>query len=71
MPSAGRKFLMAGRGGLNLTHSEPLPTLLDRYGPEAGPVRRAVEAFPPYAEYQTKTQRQIPVLLVEPVDAQP
>ena len=25
MPSAGRKFLMAGRGGLNLTHSEPLP----------------------------------------------
>ena len=25
MASAGRKFLMAGRGGLNLTHSEPLP----------------------------------------------
>ncbi|MFV0298566.1 MAG: NAD(P)/FAD-dependent oxidoreductase [Hyphomicrobiaceae bacterium] len=32
MPSAGRKLLMAGRGGLNLTHSEPLDTLLDRYG---------------------------------------
>ena len=28
MPSAGRKFLMAGRGGLNLTHSEPLPAFL-------------------------------------------
>ncbi len=31
MPSAGRKFLMAGRGGLNLTHSEPLPQFLARY----------------------------------------
>ena len=29
MPSAGRKFLMAGRGGLNLTHSEPLADFLD------------------------------------------
>ena len=29
MPSAGRKFLMAGRGGLNLTHSEALPEFLD------------------------------------------
>lgn len=32
MPSAGRKFLMAGKGGLNLTHSEPLEDLLSRYG---------------------------------------
>ena len=32
MPSAGRKFLMAGRGGLNLTHSEALPEFLRRYG---------------------------------------
>ena len=31
MPSAGRKFLMAGRGGLNLTHSEPLSAFLARY----------------------------------------
>ena len=31
MPSVGRKFLMAGRGGLNLTHSEPLDAFLDRY----------------------------------------
>jgi hypothetical protein len=49
MPSAGRKFLMAGRGGLNLTHSEALPEFLQRYGaamPHLGP---AVAAFPPDA----------------------
>ena len=32
MPSVGRKFLMAGRGGLNLTHSEPLERFVGRYG---------------------------------------
>ncbi len=32
MPSVGRKFLLAGRGGLNLTHSEPLDIFLTRYG---------------------------------------
>ena len=32
MPSVGRKFLVAGKGGLNLTHSEPLEQFLDRYG---------------------------------------
>lgn len=37
MPSVGRKLLMAGRGGLNLTHSEPLERLLERYG-EARPL---------------------------------
>lgn len=31
MPSAGRKFLLAGKGGLNLTHSEPMPAFLSRY----------------------------------------
>jgi uncharacterized flavoprotein (TIGR03862 family) len=31
MPSAGRKFLLAGIGGLNLTHSEPLDTFVTRY----------------------------------------
>lgn len=35
MPSVGRKFLLAGRGGLNLTHSEPLPAFIDRYGDKA------------------------------------
>jgi uncharacterized flavoprotein (TIGR03862 family) len=47
MASPARKFLLAGRGGLNLTHSEPLPAFLDRYGNEAADVRAAVEAFPP------------------------
>jgi len=47
MPSAGRKFLMAGRGGLNLTHSEPLEKLLARYGDAAAFLRPAIEAFPP------------------------
>ena len=32
MPSPARKFLLAGRGGLNLTHSEPLDVFLSRYG---------------------------------------
>ncbi len=35
MPSVGRKFLMAGRGGLNLTHSEPAAPFLARYGDRA------------------------------------
>src|ERR1700754_4470472 len=47
MPSLGRKFLMAGRGGLNLTHSEPLPTFLARYREAAPHLQAAIEAFPP------------------------
>ncbi len=47
MASPARKFLLAGRGGLNLTHSEALPAFLDRYGNEAADIRAAVEAFPP------------------------
>lgn len=38
MPSVGRKFLMAGRGGLNLTHSEPAEPFLARYGVRASVV---------------------------------
>ncbi|GEO99087.1 NAD(FAD)-utilizing dehydrogenase [Methylobacterium haplocladii] len=49
MPSVGRKFLLAGRGGLNLTHSEPLTAFLDRYHPRHPALRAAVEAFPPEA----------------------
>ena len=49
MPSAGRKFLLAGRGGLNLTHSEDLERLLGRYGAATGSLRAAIEAFPPAA----------------------
>src|ERR1700754_3687179 len=47
MPSAGRKFLMAGRGGLNLTHSEPLAAFLARYREAAPRLEAAVTAFPP------------------------
>ncbi len=49
MPSAGRKFLMAGRGGLNLTHSEPLPAFLARYREAAPWLEGAISAFPPGA----------------------
>ena len=49
MASAGRKFLMAGRGGLNLTHSEPLPDFLARYREAMPHLKAAVEAFPPEA----------------------
>jgi uncharacterized flavoprotein (TIGR03862 family) len=47
MPSPGRKFLMAGRGGLNLTHSEDLPQFLQRYGKAEPHLRRAIETFSP------------------------
>jgi hypothetical protein len=49
MPSAGRKFLVAGRGGLNLTHGEPLPQFLGRYGRATPRLTAAIEAFPPNA----------------------
>src|SRR5512135_3749313 len=49
MPSAGRKLLMAGRGGLNLTHSEPFETFVTRYGDAAAKLRPMLEAFPPSA----------------------
>jgi uncharacterized flavoprotein (TIGR03862 family) len=49
MPSAGRKLLMAGRGGLNLTHSEPFETFVARYGSAAPRLKPMLEAFPPAA----------------------
>ncbi|KRR19877.1 NAD(P)/FAD-dependent oxidoreductase [Bradyrhizobium retamae] len=49
MPSAGRKFLMAGRGGLNLTHSEPLPQFLTRYREAMPHLQAAIDVFPPQA----------------------
>lgn len=49
MPSVGRKFLMAGRGGLNLTHSEPLVTFVDRYGAARDDLAAHIQAFPPSA----------------------
>jgi uncharacterized flavoprotein (TIGR03862 family) len=49
MPSVGRKLLMAGRGGLNLTHSEEFSRFLSRYGSAAPRLAPALEAFPPAA----------------------
>jgi uncharacterized flavoprotein (TIGR03862 family) len=49
MPSAGRKLLMAGRSGLNLTHSEPLPEFVKRYREAMPKLAAAISAFPPDA----------------------
>jgi uncharacterized flavoprotein (TIGR03862 family) len=49
MPSAGRKFLMAGKGGLNLTHAEPLPQFAARYGERREQVAPWLSAFDPDA----------------------
>jgi uncharacterized flavoprotein (TIGR03862 family) len=47
MPTLGRKFLMAGRGGLNLTHSEDFERFAGRYGDAAPILRPMLEAFTP------------------------
>ena len=49
MPSVGRKFLLAGKGGLNLTHSERLPAFVGRYGEQAGAVADWLGDFGPEA----------------------
>ena len=45
MPSVGRKFLLAGRGGLNLTHAEPQASFLTRYGPRSAQLAPLLQAF--------------------------
>ena len=49
MPSVGRKFLLAGKGGLNLTHGEPLADFVQRYGARAPNVARWLDALSPDA----------------------
>ena len=49
MPTPARKFLIAGRGGLNLTHSEPLEQFLTRYEDAEDWLTPMVHAFPPAA----------------------
>ncbi len=49
MPTFGRKLLMAGRGGLNLTHSEPLDRFEARYGAATDRLKPCLDAFPPQA----------------------
>jgi uncharacterized flavoprotein (TIGR03862 family) len=45
MPSVGRKFLLAGKGGLNLTHSEAFEPFLGRYAERAATLRPLLQAF--------------------------
>ena len=47
MPSVGRKLLLAGRSGLNITHNEPLDDLLARYGHGAEHLATAIRTFGP------------------------
>ncbi|WP_246725417.1 TIGR03862 family flavoprotein [Beijerinckia sp. L45] len=49
MPSVGRKFLLAGRGGLNITHSEPLVPFLARYAEAEPHLRPSIEGWTPDA----------------------
>ncbi|NDF12353.1 MAG: TIGR03862 family flavoprotein [Proteobacteria bacterium] len=49
MASPARKFLIAGRGGLNLTHSEDMDTFLTRYGEASSWLSPSIHAFPPSA----------------------
>jgi uncharacterized flavoprotein (TIGR03862 family) len=49
MPSVGRKFLLAGKGGLNLTHSEALPAFVTRYGARSAQVAHWLELLSPQA----------------------
>ncbi|MBY0429734.1 MAG: TIGR03862 family flavoprotein, partial [Rhodospirillales bacterium] len=47
MPSVGRKFLMAGKGGLNLTHAEPFERFLTRYAGRRAVIEPMLRAFGP------------------------
>lgn len=49
MPSVGRKFLMAGKGGMNITHSEPLHAFAGRYGSREKNIAPLLESFNPDA----------------------
>ena len=49
MPSVGRKFLLAGKGGLNITHSEPLDFFLSRYGARRDVLEPMLNTFGPVA----------------------
>jgi hypothetical protein len=47
MPSVGRKFLMAGKGGLNITHTEPLGQFISRYGKQKKEIEKWLMDFSP------------------------
>jgi uncharacterized flavoprotein (TIGR03862 family) len=47
MPSVGRKFLLAGKGGMNITHSEPIGDFVKRYGARSEQIGVWLDAFNP------------------------
>ncbi len=47
MPSVGRKFLMAGKGGMNITHSEPYDLFVSRYGKRQPYIKPLLDQFGP------------------------
>ena len=47
MPSVGRKFLMAGKGGMNITHAEPLADFVGRYGAQKDVIAPLLDRFGP------------------------
>ena len=49
MPSVGRKFLMAGKGGMNITHAEPMADFVRRYGERSAQIAPLLDAFGPSA----------------------
>jgi uncharacterized flavoprotein (TIGR03862 family) len=49
MPSVGRKFLMAGKGGMNISHSEPMEPFLSRYGARRTQIKPLLDTFGPEA----------------------
>ncbi|CDG83010.1 HI0933-like family protein [Janthinobacterium agaricidamnosum NBRC 102515 = DSM 9628] len=49
MPSVGRKFLLAGRGGMNITHAEPYADFVTRYGQRRADLLPMLDGFGPEA----------------------
>ena len=49
MPSVGRKFLMAGKGGMNISHAEPYDKFLSRYGTRRAYIEPTLDKFTPQA----------------------
>src|SRR5436190_1888925 len=47
MPSVGRKFLLAGKGGMNITHTEPFQDFLSRYAAREQNIAPWLQAFGP------------------------
>ena len=61
--SVGRKFLIAGKGGLNLTHAEPRPAFDARYGARANAIGRWLDAFDAQALRDWAKARGVPTFV--------